>query len=126
MVQAVTYSAATGEWSRPTTLSSPGRPVNDPRVGIDADGRALVVWVDGPNNGQEPSRLRSSEGTPDGSWSSPVDISPAARDPLAPALAVAPDGTAVVAWSGCRGGAAAIQVADRTDDSWGEPREVSR
>ena len=126
LIQAVTYSATTGTWSRPTTLSSPGRPVNDPRTGIDSEGDALVVWVDGPNNGQEPSRLVSSEGTPGGAWKAAADVTPAVSDPIAPALAVAADGTAVAAWTGCRGDAAAVQVADRVGGSWGEPREISR
>src|SRR5919108_5055419 len=37
--------AATGSWSEPIVLSSPGRPATRPHLAMDGTGRAIVGWI---------------------------------------------------------------------------------
>lgn len=123
VIEALTYSAATRSWSRPTRLSPLGTAVNKPRVAIDAQGNATVAWVEGPNNGHGVTRIMVARGA-GGRWSSGSALSAPAPDPLAPALAVAPSGRAIVAWTGCRGTTAAAYVSENEGTAWTAPRVI--
>lgn len=122
-IQAISYSATTGGWTRPTRLSTRDMAAADARVAIDAAGRATVAWVQGPNNGQGVTRVMIAQGS-SGRWAAPQAISGPASDPVAPALAVAGDGRALAAWTGCRGAGAAVYVSEKAGAEWSEPKVV--
>jgi hypothetical protein len=79
-------------------ISTPGYLSTEPRVAVDRDGDALVVWVrtgqDYPYQYQLEMRARSR----DGAWGPIVALSAAGQVPASPTLAVDDDGDAVVAW----------------------------
>jgi hypothetical protein len=91
--------AADGTLSPIQSLSAPGVNTMNPRVRIDADGDALVVWQLGFVGGVQ-ARSRSAAGT-----LSPIQLlSPAGRHGREPQIAMRDDGTAVVAWTGAEPG----------------------
>jgi hypothetical protein len=79
-------------------ISTPAYLSTDPRVAMDRDGDALVVWVrkgqDYPYQYQLEMRARSR----DGAWGPIVALSAPGQVPASPTLAVDDDGDAVVAW----------------------------
>jgi hypothetical protein len=87
--------AADGTLSPVQNLSAPGVDAWEPRVEIDADGDALVVWQIGLGGGIQ-ARARQSDGT----LLPVVTLSPAGRRGDSPELDMVDDGRAVVAWSG--------------------------
>lgn len=123
IIEALTYSASARRWSGPTRLSPLGSPANEPRVAIDARGAATVAWVEGPNNGRGSTRIMVARGR-SGRWSSGSAVSAPAPDPVSPALAVAPGGRAMVAWTGCRGTTAATYVSEGMGTAWTSPRVI--
>jgi hypothetical protein len=91
-LQAVRYSAASGEWGLPVTI---GADVSERMIGADALGNAVVVWLSGSGtltNVVQASRYSAANGL----WLPAVTLSvqPAAT----PSLAINPGGNAVVVW----------------------------
>jgi len=75
-----------------------------PQIAFNARGEALAIWsrfLDGHEN------ARSAVYTPGTGWSAPVDAGNTA-DIDEPALAVAPNGTAVAAWQQISNGASTL------------------
>jgi hypothetical protein len=91
---AAEYTPGTG-WSEPHLLESGAGPVSTPRVGVDAQGNALVVWrqSDGTAASLWASRLVGG-----GGWSSPLLLEAEAGATSVPALAVERSGRALAAW----------------------------
>ena len=87
--------AADGTLSPVQNLSAPGVNSVNPRVRLDADGDALVVWQLGLVDGVQ-ARVRAADGT----LSAVQAISPAGRRGSDPQLAMLDDGRAMVVWSG--------------------------
>lgn len=122
-VQVVSYDAVSRRWTRAIRVSAIGEPAMSPRAAIDSSGRATVAWVEGSNNGRGLTRLMVAESSAAG-WSPARSVSAATKDPIAPALAVASGGRALVAWTGCRGAGAAAYVSERSEIAWSEPKLV--
>jgi hypothetical protein len=114
VLSAVPALAVTGTWAPHVALGPSGPyPVNliaEPAVGLDAAGGAVAVFVP-PSAGTTIAAAFRSAGR---SWSAPVRISPAGETGTGPDVAVAPDGTAVAAWSAYRGSVPAVEVAFRS------------
>lgn len=85
-----------GSWSSHVSVSLPGGRAFDPKVALDASGNAIAVWdrFNGVNTTVQAARLPFG-----GSWSLPVDISPAGQNSDVPQIAMDPTGYAVVDWT---------------------------
>jgi len=95
----------------------------DPRVAVGSDGTATVVWSrsDGSNE-----RVQATTRGPNGSWSSPVNLSVAGADALNPQVVVAPDGAATAVWRSWDGGSDRIQTSSRPAKGvWSTPATLS-
>jgi hypothetical protein len=99
--------SASGTWSGVRTLSAAGQSALEPRVAVDPNGNALVVWdrYDGANT-QIQVRRRSASGT----WSAVQTISAG----NGPSLAVDSNGNALVVWQRLDGGNWLIQARRRS------------
>src|SRR3954452_22709261 len=125
-VSTVPALAVTGSWAPPVAISAPGpypvHLISEPAVGMDAAGGAVSVFV--PANAG--TTIAAAFRAAGGSWSPPARISPAGETGIEPDVAVAPDGTAVAAWSAYRGSVPAVEVAFRAPGSgFGTPVAVS-
>src|SRR3954467_13275111 len=102
VLSAVPALAVTGTWSPHVALTPPGpypvHLISEPAVGMDAAGGAGGVFV--PANAG--TTIAAAFRAAGGSWSPPARISPAGETGIEPDVAVAPDGTAVAAWSASR------------------------
>lgn len=96
---AATYDPATG-WGAPTPLEEDAGDASNGRVALDDAGRALVVWIQGPDSLSYELRARAFDfGT--GAWGAAQAVDPSAGTglvSLSPSIAMSPGGLAVVAW----------------------------
>jgi hypothetical protein len=84
------YRAAGGRWAGSIAVPGSGSGV-DPRVAIDDDGNAVVVW--GSANA-----VQSSYRPAAGPWGAAVQASPAGDVALDPQIAISPTGRALAIW----------------------------
>jgi hypothetical protein len=128
-----------GVWSRPRRLSPPGLSAIDPRIAIDATGRAVAVWrqvartrvVRGERQAVYLARAR--ERRPGGGWGPVATLSDDRQKIGTPELAIDGRGVAVATWhwgTGTRAGTAGhvgeVQVAEkRSGRPWGPARRAS-
>jgi hypothetical protein len=85
-----------GDWSGTLSVSAAGKDARNPEVAVAADGSATIVWerYDGSHYIVQERCVG-----PGGSAPGPVhDLSLPGQDAFRPRLALAPDGTATVAW----------------------------
>jgi hypothetical protein len=89
-------------------LSAAGESAVEPRVALDAEGAATVVWTrfDG-SSWIIQSRRIGAAGAPEGGT---ANLSAAGDAAAEPELALTPEGAAVVAWTRLAGGASAVQA----------------
>ncbi|WP_257450792.1 Ig-like domain-containing protein [Archangium lipolyticum] len=120
---AAEYTPGTG-WSEPRLLESGAGPVSAPRVGVDAQGNALVVWRQ--SDGTEDS-LWATRRVQGGGWSSPLLLEAEAGATSVPALAVEKSGRALAAWlQPDSGGGVRVRASHFTPDSgWTPPEQAS-
>jgi hypothetical protein len=121
LVQAAVMAAGTGVWQAPVDVSTVGGDVHDPRIAIDADGNAVVVWYRSTGAGsvvQAAVRPALS-----GIWQAPVGLSVSAAGATAfnPAVAVDPRGDAVSTWVRFDGSNCVAQAAVRPAGTWQAP-----
>jgi hypothetical protein len=113
--------AAANDAARPEDLSPAAEMVSGADVAVAPDGAATIVWsARGGSEWSVFARRVSAAGT-----RGPVrQLSAAGGDALAPQVAVAPDGTAVVAW--VRWDGANFRVQERRLAPDGTPEEATR
>lgn len=87
------YRPAGGPWSGPVAVT-PTDGTRHPQVGIDDEGRALLLLC--RQRFGHPQVLRTQERSPDGSWTDPAVVTRAGYSPI---LAVDASGDALVAFS---------------------------
>jgi hypothetical protein len=120
VVQSATRPAG-GSWSAPVNLSKPG--ASSPLVAVDPEGEATAVWVlerDGGNR----SVVQSATRPAGGSWSAPVNLSPAGKDARSPQVVLDPQGGATAVWEEENSGT--IKSASRpAEGSWSAPVNLS-
>lgn len=138
----VSVRASDGRWSEPVRISPRGRAAIDPRVAVDAAGRATVVWRQAIGSqrlliGGRPVRrvvwvVRARTRASDGSWGDVATLSPARLKVGAPELGIDSTGTAVAVWHWGTGTSprlagfvGQVQVAIMRDGGWSRPRRVS-
>lgn len=123
---AVPALAVTGTWAPHVALGPPGpypvHLISEPAMGMDAAGGAVSVF----RPASAGSTIAAAFRAPGRPWSAPTRISPAGETGSGPDVAVAPDGTAVAAWSAYRGSVPAVEVAFRAPGgAFGAPVAVS-
>ncbi|HET6996993.1 MAG TPA: PKD domain-containing protein [Solirubrobacterales bacterium] len=119
-----TERPAGGDWSVPEVLSLPGEEGKQSRVGIDASGNAIAVWI----TEEAPSTfvVRSAARPPGGEWSEPEDVSDSISEAVTPWLALDAASGAVAVWTAFEGGDRILQGAVRSaDGEWSEPDDLS-
>ncbi len=90
---------------------------------IASGAQTWLVWVaSSPRWRQE--TLYAARWTGSG-WSAPEEIPSAPGTPMAPAIAIGPDGLPAVAWAASDGNDAEIWVSERTHAGWTPPRAVT-
>ncbi|HYO74036.1 MAG TPA: Ig-like domain-containing protein, partial [Archangium sp.] len=91
---AAEYTPGPG-WGEPRLLETRDEPVSTPRVGVDAEGHALVVWRQSDGTAESLWAARRVKG---GGWGAPLLLETDAGTTTVPALALEGSGRAVVAW----------------------------
>lgn len=114
IVQARQLSASSLAVGGVLNLSAAGRDAAEPRLGLDEEGAATVVWdrFDGSNFVVQARRLGPEEGP----LGSAVNLSAGGRDAAEPAVAISPAGTATVVWSRFDGTGFIVQRRDIAPD----------
>ena len=112
-----------GTWSAAAVLSGPyGR---DPVVSVDPEGRAIAAWQV-PLRGDTTAVQVATSDDMDG-WSEAASVSTGGTHAREPQIAVAGDGTVILAWRRDTGGGdTVIEVAERgRSGTWTSPRTHS-
>ncbi len=119
IVQAAWRPAATGVWQSPVDLSLPGGVANEPNVGFDGQGNAVVAWLAFPRVIRAAVRPAAT-----GLWQPSVDVSAVDQGFIVdPELAVSPRGDAALVWWGDGGIQASVRPA--STGVWGSPVRLS-
>jgi Glycosyl hydrolase family 26 len=102
-------------------LSAAAEMASGPDLAVAADGSATVVWS--ARNGGD-FRVFGRRITPDGTRGPTIQLSASGQDAFDPQVAVAADGTAIVAWT--RSDGADFRVQERRIGPEGTPEETTR
>jgi hypothetical protein len=138
----VSVRGGDGRWSEPVRVSPRGRAAIDPRVAVDAAGRATVVWRQAIGSqrlviGGRPVRrvvwvVRARTRASDGAWSDVSTLSPPRLKVGPPEIGVDSVGTAVAVWHWgtgtsprATGFVGQVQTATMRDGAWSRLRRVS-
>jgi hypothetical protein len=113
-VQVATYRPSSG-WAPAGELGIAATP-GEPQVALDAAGQAVVVWL-----GDGGGSTRAAGQVPGGAWSRPVTI--ASGNGAEPAVAMAPGGNVVAAWT--NGGVVEAALRPAASREWLPAAEVS-
>jgi hypothetical protein len=108
--------AANGSWGAVKTLTSGGVSSTLPKVGMDANGNAVAIWLQTTSTG---SAIEASYLPASGSWTTPAAISAAGSAAAQPVLAVNSAGDAIAGWQTSSNGQ--IVVAERHAGVWTAP-----
>ena len=96
-IQAATRSAATGAWSAPVELSTPGQHGRTPQITADGGRNVTVVWSRATPQGSVIQATSRSAET--GAWSTPGTISTVPAISVSPVVSVDPQGNATAVWT---------------------------
>ena len=111
-------------WQAPVDITSSAQNVAfAPRVAVDAQGNAVVIWQRrvGPNY-----VIQGAVRPVDGAWEEPVELSGAGPNEDDPELAVDPQGNAYAVWQHRDGPGSGVQGAVRpAGGAWQEPVTLS-
>ena len=122
IVQAATRPPG-GSFGTPVNLSVAGQDAVRPQIATAADGTATVVWY--RSNGTN-TIIQAATRPPGGSFGSPVNLSDAGDNAIAPQITIAPDGTTTAVWARYDGTDVIIQAATRPPGgSFGDPVNVA-
>lgn len=95
---AIAARSAHGAWTPPVAVSAPDVGARSPELAWGPKGALVLAWIQGPADAGE---VWASIRPPGSTWTAPVRLSGAGWDAVsAPAVAMAPDGSALVTWSG--------------------------
>jgi hypothetical protein len=110
---------AQGAWGAVATLTSPSSSSSVPKVGMDANGNAVAIWLQATSTS---SAIEAAYLPAGGSWTAPVAISAAETTAANPSLAVNSFGDAVAGWQTSNG---QILVAERRAGVWMAPVSIA-
>jgi hypothetical protein len=106
---------ASGTWTSPVALSTPGVSATNPTLAVNSLGDAIVGWQ--TTSGQILVAQRTA-----GVWSAPISIAPAAYRQGSPNVALNNRGDAAIAWTG-RG--TALVATRPAGGTWSAPLTIS-
>jgi hypothetical protein len=104
-------------------LSAAGQDAFEPQVVTDSSGNVHSVWTrsDGTH-----FRIQYATRTPNGAWSTPINLSDAGQGASQPQIDVDPSGNLLVVWSRSDGVNLRIQATFKpTSGSWSTPANIS-
>lgn len=107
---------ASGSWTAPATISTPGVSATNPTLAVNSSGDAIAGWQTG--NGQILVAERKA-----GVWGAPISIAPAAFRQGFANVALNDQGDAAVAWTGRGTALVATRAAGGT---WTAPLTISK
>ena len=120
-IWAARYAPATG-WADPEAIDVSPETKQQPRVAIDAQGNAIVVWLR-PEGGQ--NHLRARRFTPQGGWSTPTPIEDGLGEAGDPQIAMDGAGNAIVVFWQHQGGRTDIVAVRYVNGAqWGTPAAI--
>jgi hypothetical protein len=90
------YRPVGGSWQAAVDLSGEGESAGEPRVALDPQGDAIVVWDS--LNGSEEYSVQTALRPAGGAWKTPVTLSEAGLSTFEPQVAYDPQGDAIVVW----------------------------
>jgi hypothetical protein len=127
VMAAATYGPGAG-WSAPQALSAPGWVGSEPALAMGPDGNTLAAWAAGTATYetvvQMAERSQGSVFSPTVSLSSPLTV--VGQSPQVPAVALGPNGAAVVAWHGpAQDDNRVVQIAERAAAGAWRTRTIS-
>jgi hypothetical protein len=96
-IQAATRPAG-GTFSKPVSLSAPGKDAINPRPAIDPAGNAIVVWQRGHPIQHNDDRVQASVRPAGGTFSKPVTLSAPGKTSEDAEVAMDRDGNAIAVW----------------------------
>jgi hypothetical protein len=123
IAQAADRDATTGTWAAATSLSSPGRDADSPKVAVDARGDAVAVWASvGLSGWTVQSAYRPAGGT----WGKAVPLEPQRQGTAAPDVVLDSSGRAVAVWASTAGAGWRVNGASRgADGVWSDAMALS-
>jgi len=107
IVQAASRDAKTRAWSAPTSLSTPGRDAQAPRIAVNSRGDAVAVWASVGLNGWT---IQAASRTAGGAWQSAVPLDSPQAGTTAPDVVVDDTERAVAVWAATAGGGWRVQA----------------
>jgi PKD domain len=125
-LSAPTPAGALPTWLTPAPLSAPSsESTMSPQVAVDSQGDAIAVWARSSGSGRTVEAAVRPAGS--GAWQTPVALSEAGARAERPALAVDPQGDAVVVWERSKGSGSVIEAAVRpaASGAWQRPLQLS-
>jgi hypothetical protein len=124
-IQAAVRPAGSGVWQAPVALSTPGENAILPKVAVDLQGDAVVVWTS--NNGGNRIVEATRKQGPSGIWQTPVALSSPTEGASEPEVAIDSQGDAVAIWQSSAGANEIIDAASMSAGSgvWQSPIPVS-
>ncbi len=96
-VQTARWTAAGNRWSQAKTLSRSSVDGRDPAVGVDGTGRATATWAESVGFGPRAIVVRRQKAG--GGWTAPATLTPGGQAAIAPRIAEADSGEAMVVWA---------------------------
>jgi PKD domain len=120
------YKPAGGEWQAPVDVSTPGEEAQFPRVALDADGDALVLWGGSTGELGAHAVVQAAYRPAGGSWEAPTDISEDGGNAFPSDVAFDADGNAAVVWTRSNVTHSIVQAAYKpAGQSWEAPTDLS-
>ena len=120
---------AGGAWSAPLDLSTDlsvdlSQRADVPQLAVDPAGAVTATWSRFEATPGQPWRFTAQSATraTDGTWSAPVDLSPAGSPARTTDVAVDPAGNATATWVA---GAAVLSASRPAGGTWGAPAQLS-
>jgi len=118
-----------GTWSTPADLSfdptfDPSQQIDVPQLAVDAAGAVTATWSRFEATPGQPWRFtaQAATRTTDGTWSTPVDLSPAGSPAKSTDVAVDPAGNATAVWAA----GSTVQTASMpAGGTWSAPAQLS-
>jgi hypothetical protein len=117
------YRPAGGAFAAPQTLSPAGYDAREPRVAMNSDGQAVIVWSLGSGLVE---KIQTASAGPGGTFAEAVDLTAFTEVASVPQVALDANGDAIAVWDGWDGANIRIQDAYRpAGGAFGLPRFLS-
>ncbi len=123
VLQASYRKGRSGTWPEPNDLSEASLQIRKHEIALDGTGNAVVAWVERADATHAVKAVVRSAGS--GVWGARVTLSSGENVSAGPTLALAPNGTAIVAWVE-RSSVVRVATGDATTATWQLTSDLSR